>query len=196
MSDATVTQAIATFEGSQFNIEVAASCSSAGDIAYTATTFDKEGSPAEMRVTAIPPSVIGAPAGSQSYTAPRVTPGRLAIGFQMRADDNPPLALSTANPEYNNQIALRSGPVQFYMGKPLDDEAEEMAAASRIVLRLFMPTGEETIEWSQADPGLRQLMSPCLSMRQAERADLAAAHAESEQRQAAEAAAAPSVDAM
>ena len=173
MTDATVTQAVAAFEGSQFNVEVSVSCSSTGDIAYTATSFDKDGKPAEMRVTAIPPSVIGAPAGSQSITVPRVTPGRLTIGFQMRADNNPFLSWSTTNPQYNNQVVLESAPVQpLFEDGSGGDHAEQMASASKVVLRLFMGAGEETIEWPQTEPSFRDVVGPCLEQRQATRTKL------------------------
>jgi hypothetical protein len=180
MTDATVNQASATFEGNRFNIEVGVSCSSTGDISYTATSFDKAGEPAEMRTEA--------------------NWQRSWIPFQMRADDDQPLSWATSNPQYNNQISLNSEPVQFFMGKPVDDRAEGMAAASNIVLRLFMPTGEETIKWSQADTALRSLLTPCLSQRQAERDRLAAEQASKEREEAAERARAPreeaSVNAM
>ena len=188
MTDAAVSQATARFEGNQFDFEVVARCSSTGDIGYIATSFNKDGEPAEMRVTAIAPSVWGQVAGSQAYTAPRVTPGRLTIDFQMRADDNEPLSRSNSNPEFNNQIRLNSGAVQPL---PADgsggDSAEQMAAASKIVLRLFMPSGEETINWSQNDASFRRVLQPCLESRSVTRAELTAARIESDRKIAAEA---------
>lgn len=184
MTDASAALASATFEGNQFNVEVGVSCSSTGDIGYTATSFDKDGRPAEMR--------------SEIRTSGYDGQTRVFIPFQMRADDNEPLSWSNSNPDYNNRIELNSEPVQFYMGKPIDDRAEGMAAASKIVLRLFMPTGEETIEWSQTDPSLRNLMAPCLSQRQATRDQLAEEQSRKEREEAAERARTPvqSVDAM
>lgn len=187
MTDTTIHQASATFEGKQFDIEVGISCKSTGEISYVATSFDKDHEAAEMRVTAVAPSVWGQVAGSSQYTAPRVTPGRLTIDFQVRADDNEPFSWSNSNPQYNNQISIDSDRVQFYMGKPTGDRAEEMAAASNILLRLFMPTGEETIKWSQTEPAIRNLLAPCLAQRQVERERLGAEYAESERESAAKA---------
>lgn len=165
MTDATVNQASGTFEGHQFNVQVSVSCSSVGDIKYTATSFDKGGKAAEMR--------------SQANWE------RSWIPFQIRADDGQAISWSTNNPPYNNQVTLASSPVSPVYGSS-PEKADEIAAASKVALRLFMSTGEETIEWSQADPAFRNLMTPCLLQRQAERDRLTAEQAKKEREDVAE----------
>lgn len=162
MTDATVRQAIATFEGARFNVEVAIACSTGGDITYNATTFDKEGQPAEMRTE------IGYNGGT-------------TIPFQMRADENPALSWSSYNPQYSNQIVLKSDPVApLYSDGSGGDNAEQMAGAVNVTLRLFMTSGEETIKWPQGDASFRNVVEPCLAERQATREKLTREREEAE----------------
>ncbi len=177
MSDAEISQASATLEGTQFDVQVAMSCSNAGDIAFTATTFDKQGQPAEMRSKTNSPRFIGAPAGSQSSMRPMLAPGSITIDFQVRLDDASARSLIAFNPAYNNQITLQSKPVSFHMGRPNEDPAEDLASASRVTLRLFMPSGEETYQWPQNDADFRSIVEPCLVPRRAQRERMAAAEA-------------------
>lgn len=184
MTDATVTQATATFKGNQFDIEVGISCSSNGDTRYTAASFDKAGQPAEMRSRVV---TFGAPYDVGTW-----------VDYQVRADDGPAVSGVVRNPEYNNQISLHSGGVHFLGGQLVEDTTHRIAAASNVVLRLFMLNGEETIEWDQSDPDLRNLLAPCLAQRQAEIDRQMAEQAEAQRKEAAERAQAPveSVNAM
>lgn len=181
MTDATVRKAFATFAGDQFDVQVSVTCSSAGDISYTATSFDKDHEAAPMRSATTAPRVWGAPAGSQSYTTPRIDPGYVSIAFQMRADDQPPRSLVTTNPQYDNQVLLTAGAVgPLYADGSGIDDAERMAAASKVMLRLFMTTGEATVELPQADSRFRSVVQPCLAQRQAKRQELTAERQQAE----------------
>jgi hypothetical protein len=144
MTDATVRQAFATFEGNQFDIEVSVTCSSNGDVTYTATSFDKNHEGAPMRSRTIP---FGYSAG-------------VHVDYQLRTDDEPPVSLVTTNPPYTNQVQLRPGTGGV--------DAEKVAGASRVVMRLFMTTGEETIELPQSDAAFRSVVDPCVQQYQAE----------------------------
>jgi hypothetical protein len=179
MTDATVRKAFATFEGNQFDVEVAVTCSSTGEVAYTATSFDKDGKPAEMRATATAASFTHPPAGSQQANfTPSLIPGHVTIAFQMRADDEPPVSLAVTNPEYNNQVLLGRGTGGV--------DAEKMAAASRVVLRLFMTTSEETIELPQSDRAFRSVVQPCVQQWRAEQQQAAAEREQAEAKDRAE----------
>lgn len=157
MTDATIRQASATFEGNQFDAEVNVTCNNSGEIAYSATSFGKDHQPAPMRSRTVP---FGYSAG-------------VYVDYQMRADDRPAQDLVTANPDYNNQIVLRASDVLPGSGPdPTVETAEEMAAASHVLLQLHMTTGDETFEIPQADAGFRSVVGPCLQERQAKREQL------------------------
>ena len=161
MTDATLGEARATFEGTQFKIEAIVSCSSTGEMSYTATSFDKADKPAEMRSEVL---------------------GNLntAIPFQARADGQPALSLFTSNPKFNNQVVLESGAFGA------SDTVANLAAASKVVLRLSMLTGDETIELPQTDQGFRALVSPCIEKSNAQREKVISDQKASEERQARE----------
>jgi hypothetical protein len=150
MTDVSTAQAAIALAGQQYDAEVTVTCGNDGNIAYSAASFDKDRQPAEMRSRVVP---FGSLAGTW-------------IDYQMRADDGAARALSTLNPAYNNQIVLKSAVVG-----PLNDdgsggdEADEMAAASKVVLRLFMASGEETFEWPQNGRAFRSVVKPCLEQR-------------------------------
>jgi hypothetical protein len=175
MTDVAVTQAVATIEGNQFNVEVSVSCNSVGDIAYSATSFDKSGKPAEMRteVTTSATRYWGVNGNRREVSS------GVSIPFQVRADGQPALSWSDANPQYSNQIRFQAGEVY----PSSEDTVEQLAAASNVALRLFMATGEETVELPQGDATFRKVIEPCLEQRMAKRAELIAAH---EQKEAAE----------
>jgi len=151
MTDATVKYARATFEGQQFNIEVEVSCTSTGTLAYSATSFDKEGKPAEMRSDIAP---IG------PY-----------VRYQVRAGEEAPVELVTNNPQYNNQVVQSSNLQQFQNVKGRTDllapsvaSTDSMARAAKATLRLFMLNGEETITMPQDSAGFRSVVDSCLDM--------------------------------
>ena len=140
MTDAAVKSAKATFEGSQFNIEVAVSCATSGALSYTAASFDKAGKPVEMRSSA---SQYGA-----------------RIPFQVRADDGKPISQFSPNPQYNNQIVLEWVPGSSRFDFLTD--AGTLASAQRVILRLFMLSGEETVTLPQDSAGFRGVVDSCL----------------------------------
>ncbi|MBX9640096.1 MAG: SHOCT domain-containing protein [Mycobacteriaceae bacterium] len=151
MTDATVKYARATFEGQQFNIEVEVSCTSTGTLAYSATSFDKEGKPAEMRSDFAP---IG------PY-----------VRYQVRAGDDAPIELVTNNPQYNNQVVQSSNLQQFQNVKGRTDllapnvaSTDSMARAAKAMFRLFMLNGEETVVMPQDSAGFRSVVDSCLDM--------------------------------
>jgi hypothetical protein len=148
MTDAAVSEATAILKGNQFDAEVKVGCSSNGRIEYAILSLDKEGNPAEMR------------------SETRLSGSRYApeIEFQMRADDNEAMSLATFNPEYNNQVKLLSNGYRVsYMGKSIADEAENMASANQVTLRLFLLTGEETYRLDQDDAAFRAMVEPSIS---------------------------------
>lgn len=151
MTDATVKYARATFEGQQFNIEVEVSCTSTGTLSYSATSFDKEGKPAEMRSDIAP---IG------PY-----------VRYQVRAGEDAPVELVTNNPQYNNQVVQSSNLQQFQNVKGRTDllapnvaSTDSLARATKATLRLFMLNGEETVAMPQGSAGFRSVVDSCLDM--------------------------------
>ena len=136
MTDATLSEASATFEGNQFNIEVVVRCSSTGDMSYTATSFDKENKSAEMRSEIL---------DNLDTTIP----------FQARPDNQKAVSLNTNNPKFNNQAVLN------YDASDAVGTVPNMAAASKVVFRFSMLTGDETIELPQTGQDFRALVSPC-----------------------------------
>lgn len=170
MTDATVSQANATFEGNQFKFEVSASCASTSDITYAITSFDQDGEPAEMR-SELSPS------------------GSIWIHYQLRADRQKPVNEVASDPQYTNQILLRSSGVRPQQDwRSFDgDAAEPIARASVVTARLFMQSGEEVIRWPQDDPNFRKALKPCLDARGAERERLTSERAQFEQQQQARA---------
>ncbi len=145
MTDATVKSAKATFEGSQFNFEVAVSCASTGELTYTATSYDRDGKPAEMR--------------SEMDNS-----GHTYLRFQMRVDSDPTFDGSTTDPQYNNQIVLRGllgdfVAINLFAKSP---SFKEVGLAKLVRLRLFMTNGDETIQLPQDSAGFRGVIDSCL----------------------------------
>ena len=66
------------------------------------------------------------------------------------------------------------------------DTVANLAAASKVVLRLSMLTGDETIELPQTDQGFRALVSPCIEKSNAQREKVISDQKASEERQARE----------
>jgi hypothetical protein len=62
-----------------------------------------------------------------------------------------------------------------------------MARGRHIAVRLFLPTGEETIQWSQANPRFLKAVKPCIDARGAERERLTVERVQYEQEQQAQA---------
>lgn len=140
MTDATVKSAEATFEANQFKIEVAVTCTSVGEVSYTATSFDKAGKPVEMRTTFDQYGPI--------------------IGAQARADSASATNEFTRKPKYSNQFLLTWGPDLYgYSGQ---NHAAALARAQRVVLRLFMVSGDETITLPQDGSSFRSVVDSCL----------------------------------
>lgn len=150
MTDATVRSATATFAGQQFNVEVRITCNPTAAfpylIAYTVSSFDQGGRPAEMR-------------REQTLVRTYQT-------LQARADADNPQAVTQGNPRYNNQITIDVQPVlgeQPGSANYMIPVSVRLARASRVTLRLFLLSGDETIEFSQQNPNLRSVLDPCLA---------------------------------
>lgn len=172
MTDVTVDKANATFTDGDYQIQVAAACTAAGQISYTISTFDADDQPAPMRAQIYGPSVIGAPAGSNASYSPTITPARQVVPFEMRADEAPAQEFSVTKPEYNNQVSVTSSPVRIYANQIIDDGAEQIAAATQIRVRLHLQSGDAEVAWPQGSQSFRKLMSGCLAAREAERSRL------------------------
>lgn len=170
MTDGKVTRAFATFPAEQFDVQVAVSCASDGTITYVASTFAKDGTPADMRARVVP-------FGRQEQVG-------VWKPYQIRVGERPALELASRDAPYSNQLSFKTYPVQRLAGDgSITDLAENAARSPSIVLRLLLKTGEATVTWSQEDSAFQRMISPCLTLRTDKRADLS--------RQAQEAAAAP-----
>lgn len=148
MTDAAVRSATAMFSGQRFNVQVQVTCSQASPgplITYAVTSYDRNGQPAEMRSME--------------------TLSGIHQSLQARADSDAPFYITEINPRFNNQITTsQSGVVEERSGRYYRMPASlRLARASRVVLRLSMLTGDETIELSQQDGTLRGVIDPCLA---------------------------------
>ncbi|WP_152569535.1 MULTISPECIES: hypothetical protein [Sphingomonas] len=171
MTDLRTTAARTRLSGVQADAEIAISCRSDGEINFVASTFQKDDQPAEMRTETV-----------NGF-------GAQGIRYQMRADDKAAVQLVQAPLEYTNEVKLTSGTIQDTPGDGiLPDTADEMAAAKRITLRLFLPNGEETFAWDQSSTEVGSVLAPCVASRAAlrERKTEEQHAAEDQQRQAAE----------
>jgi len=152
MTDGKVTRALAMFPAEQFDVQVAVSCASDGTITYVASTFTKDGTPAEMRARVVP-------FGRQEQVG-------VWKPYQIRVGERPALELASRDAPYSNQLSFKTYPVQPLAGDgSITDLAENAARASNIVLRLLLKTGEATVTWSQDVPAFQRMIGPCLTLR-------------------------------
>lgn len=152
MTDGKVTRAFATFPAEQFDVQVAVSCASDGTITYVASTFAKDGTPADMRARVVP-------FGRQEQVG-------VWKPYQIRVGERPALELASRDAPYSNQLSFKTYPVQPLAGDgSITDLAENAARAPSIVLRLLLKAGEATVTWSQEGPAFQRMVGPCLTLR-------------------------------
>jgi hypothetical protein len=142
MTDAVISSAVKTLRGERHNVEVQVSCANAEtapNINYTVTSFGLDGQPAAMRQHA---NRFG------------------SITVEARADGDPPFNFGALNPAYNNQATTLQSVVEE--GGMQVPAGGYLGRANRVRLRLFLVSGEETVEFSQDDDAVRRVLSPCI----------------------------------
>jgi hypothetical protein len=170
MTDATIKTATRTFEGEQANITLAVSCDSVGAVRYEATSFDKDGKPAEMLQK---PSYAG-----------------FYVPYDLRVGSNPPVGDSNINPRFSNQISFepKTFSDSYVQGSAVDFEARDPARASKLTFGFHLAHGDETIVIDQAGSAAATVLAPCVLARHARLIDAVQKERSFEERRAADAA--------
>lgn len=133
------------FLGDRVLIDAAVKCLGGKHLTYEFGTFDAARKGVEM--TSRPDAF------SMQMMAKGLLPAGPFIRYEARVDDYPAKRGFVVNPAYSNMLAI--GP------KAGGINSEDMAPASRLLIRLTTRIGEETIEISQTDAAVNKVLQAC-----------------------------------